>query len=304
MASFRCGSCGLALLSIGLLGFSKAAADTISTWNGGSGNWSSAGQWTPAVVPNNTGSQGYAVTISNGTVTLDTSPTIDSLTLNGSLSTGYEMQGLAPALTVNGNATVTGGIGAGGATPSQYGSFNPLLVGGNLSNLGSMTMGAGLTVGGNLQNAGSLTMIDIQRNRVGFNVGGTLNNTGALSWGTTYSGGASGTPTSLGALVNTGSVYMYGGTYVNLTAQPNGITDVPKGASWDVGGTFTAGSQSAFAHLNGIEGTLTLENISTIGSAGSTVINTGLFSVENNLGLLGRALPQSRSLETSQIPGA
>ncbi len=47
----RSGSSCVALLSIGSLGFSNANADTISTWNGGSGNWSAAGQWTPSRVP-------------------------------------------------------------------------------------------------------------------------------------------------------------------------------------------------------------------------------------------------------------
>jgi hypothetical protein len=85
---FRGRSFCVALLTIGWFAVSDANADTISTWNGGSGNWSTAGQWTPSQVPNNTATQSYDVTISNGSATPDINPTINSLVLNGGLSTG------------------------------------------------------------------------------------------------------------------------------------------------------------------------------------------------------------------------
>jgi hypothetical protein len=63
------------------------AATVSESWNGGTGNWSTAGDWTPATVPNNSGGNVFDVTIDSGgtdIVTLDISPTIASLTLGGS----------------------------------------------------------------------------------------------------------------------------------------------------------------------------------------------------------------------------
>lgn len=133
MTSLRCGGFCVARLSLGSLNSFNADADTISTWNGGSGNWSAAGQWTPSRVPNNTGAQFYDVTIGSGGVTLDVSPTINSFTLDGGLATGYDIStGNKTTLTVNGNTTVNGSI----AGNPFYGWFDSLAVGGNLTNAG------------------------------------------------------------------------------------------------------------------------------------------------------------------------
>lgn len=174
MTSCRCGSFCVALLSLGSLDSFNANADTISTWNGGSGNWSAAGQWTPSRVPNNTASQFYDVTIGSGAATLDISPTINSFTLDGNLAEGFGMSGLT-TLTVNGNATVNGSIE--GSKPF-VGWRDSLAVGGNLTNSGYMQMENGTSVGGNMNNSGSVILIG-----GGFGVGGTLVNTGNLTWG-------------------------------------------------------------------------------------------------------------------------
>ena len=68
---------------------------SISTWNGGAGDWSSTSDWTPATVPNNSGANTYAVTIGFGgtnAVTLDISPTVDSLTLGAVLRGNHEQR--------------------------------------------------------------------------------------------------------------------------------------------------------------------------------------------------------------------
>ena len=60
--------------------------DTVSVWKGGTGNWGTSGNWTPAVVPNNSGSTTYAVTTGSGGTDLvsidpNLAPTVNSLTL-------------------------------------------------------------------------------------------------------------------------------------------------------------------------------------------------------------------------------
>ncbi len=50
------------------------------TWNGGSGSWGTAGNWTPAGVPG----AGDGVTITTGTVSLDADRTVARITLSGS----------------------------------------------------------------------------------------------------------------------------------------------------------------------------------------------------------------------------
>ena len=48
------------------LGMSSSYADRISTWNGGTGDWDTASNWTPLAVPNNSASNAYDVTIGSG----------------------------------------------------------------------------------------------------------------------------------------------------------------------------------------------------------------------------------------------
>src|ERR1700693_5541692 len=69
-----------------------AFAQTNSSWNGGTGNWSNATDWTPNQVPNNGGGNTYNVTIDSGgtdTLTLDQNATINSLVLGGNTSSIY-----------------------------------------------------------------------------------------------------------------------------------------------------------------------------------------------------------------------
>src|SRR5215469_883236 len=57
-----------------------------STWNGGTGNWSTSTDWTPNTVPNNGGGNTFNVTIDSGgtdTVSLDINSTISTLTVGG-----------------------------------------------------------------------------------------------------------------------------------------------------------------------------------------------------------------------------
>lgn len=78
--------CLRSLLAMGgvLVIGSAGRADT-ATWNGGNGVWSNSGNWTPAVVPDGLN---FDVVIDGrkaiaSQVTVDVSPTVNSLTLNG-----------------------------------------------------------------------------------------------------------------------------------------------------------------------------------------------------------------------------
>lgn len=183
---------------------------TPDNWNGGTGNWSNAGNWS-------TGSPGPTndVTIYSGgndLVTLDVgSTTVNSLTLGG-----------------GGNGT-TSELTDGGVAQT-------------------LAITSGLTVG-----------------QTGF-----LNLLGS-------------TTVSAGTLNNSGDVYVFPGATLNLTNQPSGITDVVVGSIFLIYGNFTAGSNSAFANLNSIEGHLLLVNGQTTnitpGGGTLTLSDSGDFSV-------------------------
>ena len=57
---------------------------------------------------------------------------------------------------------------------------------------------------------------------------------------------------------NSGYVYVGPTATLNLTSQPNGITDAVANSTFDLWGTFKAGSNSGFANLNSVEGTVNL----------------------------------------------
>ena len=94
-------------------GTRPAGPDAIinANWNGGTGNWSIAGDWSPNGVPNNGGGNVYNVTIDSGgtdNVSLDINATIASLVLGGSTgsSTLANQVGIAETLTITGGLTV------------------------------------------------------------------------------------------------------------------------------------------------------------------------------------------------------
>jgi hypothetical protein len=96
-----------------------AFGQTNSAWNGGTGNWNTATDWTPNGAPNNGGSTTYNVTIDSGgtdSVTLDQNATINSLVLggnSGSFSTLQSENGTPVTLNI-----------VGGITVNDYGDLN------------------------------------------------------------------------------------------------------------------------------------------------------------------------------------
>jgi hypothetical protein len=156
--------CRAAIAAVCLLqGAEKAFADTTVTWAPATqsyvGDWSTASNWNPMVVPNNNGASNYAVVLpdlGNYSIILDIPATIDSLTMGAGAN-------LVPyySFTVTGNVSTTqsgidaeGGIstvdgtvsGNGNITASPNGVFDISAIANTLSILAlggtvSLTMG-------------------------------------------------------------------------------------------------------------------------------------------------------------------
>ena len=129
-----------------------------------------------------------------------------------------------------------------------------------------------LTVNGGFTNSGNFSMFG--------SPGDTLKVTGTL----TNNAGAnlellnSGQVANIGMLSNLGSVSIGTGTTLNLTNQPNGITDVAAGSTLTVNGALKAGSANGLAKLGSVEGTLNLGNGQTTAdtpSSGTLTIASG-----------------------------
>lgn len=186
-----------------LVGYVSAA--TIS-WNGGDGLWSNPAQWSCAtcpgpVYPNNGGpGQLYDVVIQPllaGTVTLDTSPTVQSvvlgsgdelnlpaataLTLNNDLTSAGSLQlSDGAAMIVNGQSYINSGFAS-----LQSGSTLTLssnLVAGGATSLHLSDPNTNLTVGGSFTNGDGTAISLVQLlNRSAMNVTGAFSQTGYLN---------------------------------------------------------------------------------------------------------------------------
>ena len=141
-----------------------------ANWNGGTGNWSIAGDWSPNGVPNNGGGNVYNVTIDSGgtdNVSLDINATIASLVLGGSTgsSTLANQVGIAETLTITGGLTVN-------ATGSLiFAAGSTLTAGANSTNSGliDLEQASHLSITGNLSNSGT-----VETNRFNEGVGANI----------------------------------------------------------------------------------------------------------------------------------
>jgi fibronectin-binding autotransporter adhesin len=286
-----------AFLSAGAL---CARAQTDVTWNGGSGNWNTAGDWSGGVVPNNGSGKTYAVTISNGeaeTVTLNLSATVSDLTL-GSEATLQSAAG--DSLTIASGGTLTN---SGTILFNTTGSNITIASGGTLTNNGTLDLeasGETLSVTGTTTNGANGT-IEIEGGSAA-TFTGSVNNSGMFITG--FSGGdntvtvtgtftnaagatlaleGSGDVMSVNALSNLGTLTLDSGTTLTITGGGSGVTDVAAGTTYNIGGTFNVKNGStttnALASLTSVEGTLDLQNGKTtsITPTGGTltISNTG-----------------------------
>jgi len=240
----------------------SAFGQTNSQWSGptgtgGNGNWSPAGDWSPATVPNNSGPNTYNVTISNGTttetITLDISPTINNLTV-----------GSDATLQSQGNNSLTiasGGFLSNAGTLTFSTSGSSLKVNGSTTNTGAMNIEGGSTASltGNVNNSGMFI--------TGFSGGNnTVNVTGAFTnnSGATLSLEGSGDVANINTLSNSGKLSIGSGATLNLTGGGLGITDVVGGSTINQDGTLNVINggtpTNGLANLTSVEGTLNLNN--------------------------------------------
>ncbi len=276
LAGLLCLTGGLAAQDTG-----PAKSNTVenSVWNGGTGNWSTAADWTPSGAPNN-GTNTYNVTIATGSdlVSLNMSATINALTLGSGSgnSTLENATGLKERLTIAGVFTENA------AADFLFGNASILTVSGSGSNAGYMDFygGSSASFNGAFTNTGR---IDTNGNNAGgansltFN-GAFTNSAGA--WLNLGAFGSTADSLKLKSLTNSGRVTIGSGSSLNLTGQPNGITDVLAGSEFDVYGVFTAGTANAFASLASVEGTLYLENAKGTGAtpgSGTLTLGTGSY---------------------------
>jgi fibronectin-binding autotransporter adhesin len=221
-----------------------AFGQTNSTWNGGTGNWSNATDWSPNQVPNNGGGNTYNVTIDSGgvdTVTLDQSASINSLVLGGLVQPTLlqDLAGSPDTLSISGQLTVSQ------AATLQFSNGSSVTVGGNLSNDGRIVLsnGSTLTVTGTLGNYNAIQSLQLN---------------------------GAGTVLNAGSLVNDSVIIIGNGATLNLTNQPQGITEI-SGRFMGVFGTVKAGSANGFANLGEID----LEAYFVLGNGQTTTTTPG-----------------------------
>ena len=245
-----------------------------SSWNGGTGNWSTSSDWNPNGVPNNGGGNTYNVTIDSGgtdLVSLDQNATINSLVLGGSTgsSTLQNLSGSAETLNITGPLTVnkTGQL--------NFGNGSTLTVGGNATNAGSIDVAGGstLTISGNLVNTGTVSMGTSSEFSFRNNLGaGTFTNQGTLNLGPA-NGGPNGDVNSatFGKLVNSGTVtntsdsfYFSAGSVINTGYIGLGFIDNTNTSQVSIG-TLT----------NKASGSIQIGEAESILTSIGTIINSG-----------------------------
>lgn len=248
-------------------------------WLGGTGNWSNGSDWS-AGRPNN----GSDVTIDTGNdyVTLDTSASINSLTLGGSSGsstlidpgTGGFTVSIAGALTVNFTGTLT-----------LDGTGDRIVAGGNSSNAGTIN----LEYGSNLHLANFTNSGTVNLDHIGsVSVSGTFTNTGTLVDNGANDGGP-GTVSAAnltnsgslgiaalsvsGAINNTGGV-LYAGSLTAASMTNSGMVagTMPSGNSFNIAGSLTNSGTFDTSYA-----------VATIGS----VNNTGTFIVGGTVNVQG-----------------
>ena len=264
-------------LSLGILLIVSASYGQATQINGAaSGNWSNTASWSPATVPNNGGGNTYDVTLLSSpavNITLDISPTIDTLTLDS-----------GSVLSTDASTTLTTtGVTNGGTI--EFNNGNTLTVNGSMttSNYLDLDKGSKLVVTGNLTNSGQM-YTNIQNDVTAANtitVDGTFTNNLGATAHIGYFGDTSDVM-NVGTLSNSGFLEVDTGATLNLTNQVNGVTDVVSGSELDVYGTLKAGSANGLAKLGSVEGSLYIANGQTFtDTPGSgTLTNSGTLDLE------------------------
>src|SRR5271165_2022890 len=249
--------------------------------------------------------------VNNATLYIGTGATLNLTTqLNVTdipVNTAYEIYGTFNAGGTNAFAMLTSIEGTLYLGNSQTTDITP--IGGTLTNSGNFAIGNGTTVSitGDVLNNNLLT--------TGYYVGGGNNNltiSGTLTNNSTFYVDGSGDMANVGMLNNNGYTLVGPHATLNLTNQPNGITDAAAGSEFVLQGTFTAGGNNGFANLTSIEGAVYLENgayygintPTTITPTGGTltISHTGSLDASYGAGLqINGSVDNSGILSTSRL---
>jgi gamma-glutamylcyclotransferase (GGCT)/AIG2-like uncharacterized protein YtfP len=269
--------CRVVLVCLGILLMAGASFGQVQDNGAASGNWSTPANWSLGLVPNN-GNAGnnYNVSLLSSpavNITLDISPTIDTLTLDSGSTLSTDA----------GTTLTTTGVTNGGTI--EFNNGNTLTVNGSMttSNYLDLDKGSKLVVTGNLTNSGQM-YTNIQNDVTAANtitVDGTFTNNSGATAHIGYFGDTADV-INVATLVNNGFLEVDTGATLNLTSQPNGVTDVVAGSELDVYGTLKAGSANGLAKLGSVEGSLYIANGQTFtDTPGSgTLTNSGTLDLE------------------------
>jgi fibronectin-binding autotransporter adhesin len=278
------------LVGFGLaLAAASLQADTISVWNTGTGNWFLNSNWQPQAVPNDLAGGGpYLVFITNasGVVTLDTDPTITSLTLGG----GGTLTGVdAHTLSVLGAVNLAGGTIAGaakvlaggplhwtagtmsGAAATELQSSSALTVSGGSPKTLARTLSLPSGVAGNLSGA-NVTLASGGVLSVG--AGATFN----LTDGAGFLGGSGGGSVNVAGTLakSAGAASAFGS---GAALNNSGLVQIQSVRLDLAGGT----SSGEFQTSTGTE--LRFANGTHTVTAGATFTGPGLFTINSGAGL-------------------
>ena len=253
------------ILIIFILISSSTFAQTTYSWNGGSGIWSVATNWTPNGVP--TATDNVVITATGTyTVTLDGDSTINNLTIGG--TSGVQSLSLSSrTLTINGTGTINDSGSVSLTTSTLAGS-------GTLTNYGTLTAYDGI-LSIDFDNAGTASF----RHYCSINNAFTTqpNSIIQIYVNTSYN-----TLTIANGFTNHGLIYFTNGSYSN-----RGTIDITSGTLVNAAdGTIQSTSiplysgygNSILAELDN-QGTVTISQGFILNEASATHTNSGTFEI-------------------------
>ena len=279
-----------------------ASAQMDATWDGATGVWTDDQYWSCNCIPDGN----YNVFINSGVVTVNISPSVNTLSLGagGSLIVGGGNTLTSSTyivadgnLTVNSGSTLNGGyllqgFYAGGGLMTVYGQLNTI----GYADLG-LTAGGNTTtiVNGTWTNSGFLA---IGSSSLNITNGGVVADNGAIGNGEV--GAFAGTGTATATISGSGSQWNNSG-YVSVGLANNGTMTISDG------GTVTSSSGS-IGFYQGVQGTVTVTGtnstwnnnngpmtIGTYGTGSLTISNGGAVTNTAQL-LLGDSATSSNNI--------